>query len=630
LGLLLAAVAPSAWGQTGVTLAWDPSSAAGIAGYRLYEGGASRTYTNVIAAGNATTATASSLVSGASYFFAVTAVGTNGLESDYSSEISYTVPLPTNSPPAIALTAPLNGATYTAPATINLTAGITANGHTISQVQFYNGATLLGTVALAPYTFSWNNVSAGTCSLSAKLIYDSGSSVGSAAANVTVASTPLPSIAVTSPANGAAYTAPATINLTTSVTANGHAITKVQFYNGATLLGTAPTVPYSFSWTTPSDGSYSLTAQVIYDSGSTATSVPVNVTCVSATSVATIWPATTVPGTVDGGPDSPVELGVKFRSDVAGSITGIRFYKAAANTGTHLGHLWSSTGTLLASATFTGESASGWQQVNFATPVAISANTVYVASYHANLGHYSEDDNYFASKGVDNPPLHALTNGVSGGNSVYAYGASSAFPNQTWNAANYWVDVVFSSGTTLPAPWQTVDIGNVGLCGSACPSGSLWSVTGAGTLSGIVDAFRFLYQPLSADGEIRAQLSSVSNTSTNGRIGVMIRETLTPGSKYAFMGIFTNGVFRSQSRLNTSGPIAWTVSSACAPPNVWARLVRAGNSLSSYQSTTGTNWRLVSSNSITMATNIYFGLAVASGNTNTLITSTFTNLTVTP
>ena len=75
--------------------------------------------------------------------------------------------------------------------------------------------------------------------------------------------------------------------------------------------------------------------------------------------------------------------------------------------------------------------------------MAIASNTVYVASYHANDGHYSADTNYFLGKGVDNPPLHALTNGVSGGNGVYAYGASSVFPNQTWNAANYWVDVVF-------------------------------------------------------------------------------------------------------------------------------------------------------------------------------------------
>jgi len=156
-----------------------------------------------------------------------------------------------------------------------------------------------------------------------------------------------------------------------------------------------------------------------------------------------IWNASTVPGLVDGGADSPVQLGVKFRSDVAGYLTGIRYYKANANTGTHVGSLWTSTGTRLATATFGSESASGWQQVNFATPVAISANTVYVASYHTTGGHYSADVNYFANIGVDNGPLHALASGVSGGNGVYAYGASTAFPNQTWNAANYWVDVVF-------------------------------------------------------------------------------------------------------------------------------------------------------------------------------------------
>jgi hypothetical protein len=164
-----------------------------------------------------------------------------------------------------------------------------------------------------------------------------------------------------------------------------------------------------------------------------------------------IWPSTAAPGLVDEGPDSPEELGVKFRSDVTGTITGIRFYKAVANTGTHIGNLWSSNGMRLATATFSNETASGWQQVLFAAPVAIASNTVYVASYHANSGHYSEDINYFLGKGVDNPPLRALANGVSGGNGVYAYGANGVFPNQTWNAANYWVDVMFRAGS-VPLP----------------------------------------------------------------------------------------------------------------------------------------------------------------------------------
>ena len=80
---------------------------------------------------------------------------------------------------------------------------------------------------------------------------------------------------------------------------------------------------------------------------------------------------------------------MKFKSDVAGSVTGIRFHKAAANTGTHVGGMWTTAGTQLASATFTDETASGWQEVDFATPVAITAGTTYVAGYFAPNGHYS-------------------------------------------------------------------------------------------------------------------------------------------------------------------------------------------------------------------------------------------------
>ncbi|HYY70151.1 MAG TPA: DUF4082 domain-containing protein, partial [Terriglobales bacterium] len=160
-----------------------------------------------------------------------------------------------------------------------------------------------------------------------------------------------------------------------------------------------------------------------------------------------IWTPITVPGTIDAGPDSAVELGVKFKSDLDGFITGIRFYKAGANTGTHVGNLWTNTGRLLASATFTNESASGWQQVDFSTPVAIAAGVVYVASYHTNVGHYSFDSQYFANIGVDNPPLHALQNGISGGDGVFAYGSISLFPANSFNSANYWVDVAFTASS---------------------------------------------------------------------------------------------------------------------------------------------------------------------------------------
>ncbi|QSJ20471.1 DUF4082 domain-containing protein [Nostoc sp. UHCC 0702] len=163
-----------------------------------------------------------------------------------------------------------------------------------------------------------------------------------------------------------------------------------------------------------------------------------------ATCPCNIWSAATTPSVVTVPDPNAVELGVKFQSDVNGYITGIRFYKGANNTGTHVGTLWSSTGTQLATATFSSESASGWQQVNLTTPVAITANTTYVVSYHTNVGYYSLDQNYFANAGVDNSPLYALSNGSSNGNGVYNYSANPAFPNSSYSSSNYWVDVVFT------------------------------------------------------------------------------------------------------------------------------------------------------------------------------------------
>jgi len=165
----------------------------------------------------------------------------------------------------------------------------------------------------------------------------------------------------------------------------------------------------------------------------------------SATSVISIWNNSATPAVITDPDNSAVELGLKFRSDVNGYVKGIRFYKSPQNTNTHVGTLWTSSGQKLAQVTFTSETTSGWQQANFATPVAIQANTVYVVSYHTNVGKYSVTENYFINSGVDTPPLHALSNGESGGNGVYTYNANPVFPNASHSASNYWVDVLFST-----------------------------------------------------------------------------------------------------------------------------------------------------------------------------------------
>ncbi|RCG29393.1 DUF4082 domain-containing protein [Sphaerisporangium album] len=162
---------------------------------------------------------------------------------------------------------------------------------------------------------------------------------------------------------------------------------------------------------------------------------------------ASLWSSTATPAVASHQDAQAVALGVKFQANTNGTISGVRFYKGSQNTGTHVGSLWTSGGTLLASATFAGETASGWQQVNFASPVAVTANTTYVASVLSPTGYYSVTRPYFTLQ-YNNDPLLALADGAQGGNGVYVYGTTNAFPTSTFQSTNYWVDVVFTPTAT--------------------------------------------------------------------------------------------------------------------------------------------------------------------------------------
>lgn len=143
---------------------------------------------------------------------------------------------------------------------------------------------------------------------------------------------------------------------------------------------------------------------------------------------------------------SPLEVGMKFFSNVDGYISGLRFYKGVGGQGLHIGNLWTINGTNLATATFTGETASGWQTVTLSPPVAITANTIYVVSYFSQHGDYVKNDPYFTTNMV-NGPLTALGWTASQPNGVYKYSSTSAFPDQNAyvGSTNYWADVIFTS-----------------------------------------------------------------------------------------------------------------------------------------------------------------------------------------
>ena len=242
----------------------------------------------------------------------------------------------------------------------------------------------------------------------------------------------------------------------TAVDASGKvARVEVSVDNGRTwhpVSGAVNTLgSWSYTWSPSRQGTATIQVRAIDDSVNIGAAATVTVNVGPQTCPCTVFAPTDAPTTADSGDYNPVELGAKFRSATAGWVSGVKFYKAAANTGTHLGRLWSSSGQLLASGTFTGESASGWQTMHFSNAVPITADTTYVVSYYAPKGHYSVDSGYFAKQDAGQPQLRELQSGVDGNNGLYAYGAGG-FPTDSFNAANYWVDVILetTSGSTEP------------------------------------------------------------------------------------------------------------------------------------------------------------------------------------
>ncbi len=136
----------------------------------------------------------------------------------------------------------------------------------------------------------------------------------------------------------------------------------------------------------------------------------------------------------------PYELGMKFKSSKAGNIHAIRYFKAASDTGTHVGRIWSATGTLLSSVTFTGETASGWQEQALTLPLAITANTTYVVSVNVGL-YFPITTNAFPpspSLPLTNGSLSVVNDGTNG-----IFGTSGAFPTNSYQTSNYFRDVLF-------------------------------------------------------------------------------------------------------------------------------------------------------------------------------------------
>ena len=291
-----------------------------------------------------------------------------------------------------------------------------------------------------------------------------------------------------------------------------------------------------------------ITYRILSKDASNNQAVSSNQTFTTAAAVVTtysLWTNTTTPATASAADARAIEVGVKFKADSDGVISAIRFYKGAQNTGTHTVSLWTVAGVLLGRVVSSGETTSGWQQVTLPSPVSISANMTYIASYHTTSGFYAFNGNYFGSQ-FNNAPLRALADGPSGGNGLFQVSGSPIFPTQTYSSGNFWVDVVFGAGSGPPPDstppvisaisatnitssgatinWTTDEPADgqveiISPCSSApclSPLVSALSTSHAITLSGLNASTQYTYQVRSKDALLNQAVSSNQTFTTSG------------------------------------------------------------------------------------------------------------------
>jgi hypothetical protein len=367
-----------------------------------------------------------------------------------------------NASPTTSITSPANAATFTAPAsiTINANASDTSPG-TVSKVDFYNGTTLIGTDTSSPYSFTWTNVAAGTYSLTTKATDNQGAVGTSAAISITVntASNPAPTTSIASPTSGATYAAPATItiNANASDTSPG-TVSKVDFYNGTTLLGTDTSSPYSFTWTNVAVGTYSLTTKATDNQGASATSTAVSVT------VGGMSPTASITSPASGASfTAPACITINVNAqDADGTIAKVEFYAGSTKIGEDATSPFSFTWCNVAAGTYqlSAHAIDNAGYLGVSTVVAVAVASVGTCG---SIPQYVENGGYSAGSIVKNVgnqyeckpwPYSGWCNG----------GASAYAPGTGTNWTDAWtLKGSCSARMALPAEENSLSFNNVTL-----------------------------------------------------------------------------------------------------------------------------------------------------------------------
>jgi glucose/arabinose dehydrogenase/plastocyanin len=188
-----------------------------------------------------------------------------------------TVESSANNPPTVAITSPINNANFNAPAAVTIEATAADSDGTVTNVQFFAGATALGNDTTAPYSFI-ANLPPGAHALTAVASDNLGASSTSLVVNITITSAnAFPTVAITSPTNNANFNVPASVTIDVTAADSDGTVASVQFFDGTNALGSDSSSPYSLA-ADLGVGSHALTAVATDNLGASSTSAVVTVT----------------------------------------------------------------------------------------------------------------------------------------------------------------------------------------------------------------------------------------------------------------------------------------------------------------------------------------------------------------
>ena len=359
-----------------------------------------------------------------------------------------------------------------------------------------------------------------------------------------------PSSTIQSPADGASgpVGTPVIISGTASDTGGVVAGVEVSTDGGTTWHPAEGTTSWSYSFTPTALGATTILSRATDDSCNIETpGAGRSFVATSRALPASIWPANATPAVASAADSSPLELGVRFRTSLDGFVTGIRFYKGPTNFGTHVGRVWTNTGQLLGTVTFTDETSTGWQTARFENAVAVSSGVTYVASYTAPIGGYAADPGGL-TEAFELAPLRALAAGEDGPNGVY--GNAGSFPTSSFGSSNYWVDIEFDTDNSAPPA-----------VAEKSPAAGVSSVA---TTASIVVTFTESIQPASAQLSVSGTGGPVAGSSSYDSGTKSLTFTpdvaLAPSTEYT---VDVSGAVDLNGE--TMAPVSWSFTTASTP-----------------------------------------------------------------